>query len=216
MKGKAMIRVNKIVENSLVDGPGIRTVVFLQGCSIHCSGCQNNALWSPEGGSLFDESALALILATSAEEHGNVTISGGEPFDQVKSLALLCRELRNNGVKNIIVYSGYTFEQITNKIVSSVLWVQEVLSRIDVLVDGPFIKAWDDPFITYRGSRNQRAIDVPNTLNGGGRIIELIWDDEIQISPEGNIVGPVGIIEDFEQIGAGGNSRMCGQTRPIS
>ncbi|WP_075063951.1 4Fe-4S single cluster domain-containing protein [Ornatilinea apprima] len=208
-----MIRVNKIINSSLVDGPGERTVVFFQGCSIRCPGCQNVALWDPNSGDLYDEQDLARKLAHLAQPHGNVTISGGEPFNQVRGLAFLVRELKHLGVKNIQVYSGYTFEQLIAGTNGSYLWVREVLDQIDVLVDGPFIQALDDPFITYRGSRNQRPIDVQLTLKSApGSPVVLNWDDEIQISQDGNIVLPIGLSKQFDSIGTIERSRMCGQT----
>ena len=210
-----MVRINKVVEESYVDGPGRRTVVFFQGCPIECVGCQNKALWSANGGDAYDEEQLAKWLAFLARNHGNVTISGGEPFAQVKSLAKLVWYLKREGVQNIIVYSGYTWETLLNPLTGVMTWVKTVMENIDVLVDGQFVRELDDPFITYRGSRNQRPIDVQASLCEG-KVITLDWDNpEVVITADGNALMPVGLAVEIATADILSNTRMCGQTRPI-
>jgi anaerobic ribonucleoside-triphosphate reductase activating protein len=214
-----MIRVNHIVEETFVDGPGRRTAVFLQGCPIHCKGCQNKALWPAEGGTAMDEDDLASTLARLAITHGNITISGGEPFAQPASLTRLIRSLRNYGVKNIIVYTGYAWEDLMGSPFSPWLWVTEILPYIDILVDGPFIKALDDDLITFRGSRNQRPIDVQTSLLSwtlDKQVAVLNWDNpEITLTEAGDLVLPRGLTMEFSEIGQVENTRMCGQTRRV-
>ncbi len=157
-----MINYSHITPNSMVDGPGQRTVLFLQGCPIACPGCQNRALWPADGGKRTDEQSLASQIMA----HGStlVTISGGEPTEQLNSLLVLVDELRALGAENIIVYSGRTFEWLLeNKMANTML----LMRKIDILVDGPFIRELDHALINWRGSQNQRPIDCKATLANG-------------------------------------------------
>lgn len=205
-----MINYSHITPNSMVDGPGQRTVLFLQGCPIACPGCQNRALWPADGGKRTDEQSLASQIMA----HGStlVTISGGEPTEQLDSLLVLVDELRALGAENIIVYSGRTFEWL----LENKMWhTMQLMRKIDVLVDGPFVRELDHPLITWRGSQNQRPIDCKATLANGWLAV-LDWTNpEIQIDTDGNLHLPVGLAEDFAEVGAVKRSRMCGQTNPI-
>jgi len=205
-----MIRISHFQSRSFVDGPGERAVLFMQGCPIECPGCQNRHLWTPFGGRLESEIDVADTLVNLAQEHGNITISGGDPFAQPMALLCLVQRLREYPqVKHIIVYTGYVFENLVKAIDSTTA----ALDYIDVLVDGPFIREMDDPLITYRGSRNQRPIDVPASLKFG-RAVLLDWDHpEIVISPEGDAFMPVGLVKEFEEIGDVEKTRRCGQTK---
>ena len=206
-----MIKIHHIEARSYVDGPGERTTLFMQGCPIHCPGCQNKALWPAEGGMAVDENQLAITLSTLADHHGNVTISGGEPFAQTASLAKLLKALRGYGVRNIIVYSGYTWEALANPINGSWLWVQEALGHIDVLVDGPFDVSRDNDYINWRGSENQRPIDVQASLQSKA-LITLDWSEpEVTITPDGDLVLPRGLAQELVEVGEVEVSRMCGQ-----
>jgi anaerobic ribonucleoside-triphosphate reductase activating protein len=209
-----MIAINKIVESSYVDGAGLRTVLFMQGCSIHCKGCQNRALWDPSKGEIYDEEQLAQLLVEKSSPHHQITISGGEPFDQPGSLARLVMYLRKYGANHIIVYSGYTFDQLIHPVHGVPLWVDSIFQNIDVLVDGQYIKEMDDPFITYRGSWNQRIIDIPATLESQN-IVELNWEFELVLTNEGSALMPLGLAKEFVGLGEALNTRMCGQTREI-
>lgn len=218
------ITIHKFVEKSMVDGPGVRAVLFFQGCPIECFGCQNKHLWEKRQGATLSVKDVARKLAgMAAENGGNVTISGGEPFAQVRALSELLRLLKDvYGVKNIIVYTGYLWEYLTsaNLPIDTHCSVLAALSRIDTLVDGPFIKALDDPFITYRGSRNQRPIDVQASLKSWGDPsvgpVILDWNlPEISIDTAGSVVLPAGLVKDFEDIGQVEKSRMCGQTKGL-
>jgi anaerobic ribonucleoside-triphosphate reductase activating protein len=207
-----MINIHSIQEKSHVDGPGLRTVLFMQGCPIQCPGCQNRHLWSPGNGHLVDEGELALSLM-AVSKNGKITISGGEPFSQPAALFGLVDHLRALGANHIIVYSGYTIEALTNPLNGARPIIMAILGMIDVLVDGPFIKAKDDDLLTYRGSRNQRAIDSKVYFETG-IIHDLGWNDpEITVTAEGALVLPVGVASEFEEIGQTENSRMCGQTK---
>ena len=210
-----VIKINKIVKESFVDGPGARTVVFLQGCSIHCPGCQNKKLQDPQYGFYYDVLELSERLAFLSVSHGNVTISGGEPFDQPKELAMLVIALRKNGVKNIVVYTGYQWANLISGISGKLLWNHEVLSRIDTLVDGPYIMSLDSDSLSFRGSYNQMFINVTESLKAPAA--SIILDDrmaniQVQISNEGSIILPAALSSDFDGIGELLESRMCGQT----
>lgn len=201
-----MIRIHHIQARSFVDGPGERTVLFMQGCPIECPGCQNQHLWAPLAGRLENTSEVAEILSGLALGHGNITISGGEPFAQPMSLLRLIQRLREYPhVKNILVYSGYLWEDLLKQ-------YPEALSLIDILVDGPFLRSEDDTLITYRGSRNQRPIDVRASLRTG-QVVTLDWDSpEIIIPADGNTLLPIGLVREFQEIGTVESTRRCGQT----
>jgi anaerobic ribonucleoside-triphosphate reductase activating protein len=209
------MKIHHIEARSYVDGPGERTTLFVQGCPIHCSGCQNKSLWPAEGGVVVDENHLAITLSTLAVYHGNVTISGGEPFAQPASLARLLKALKGYGVRNIILYSGYTWETLTNPINGSWLWVQEALRYIDMLVDGRFDTTQDNDFINWRGSGNQRPIDVQASLQSNNLVI-LDWSEpEVTITADGGLVLPRGLAQELAEMGEERESRMCGEIAPI-
>ena len=210
--------IHKIEARSLVDGPGERTVLFMQGCTIECPGCQNIHLWKKENGRVESVEAIAETLANLAGPGGQVTISGGEPFAQPRALAILLRELKEvYGIAHVIVYSGFTWEALTSPDFAPFdvhFAVLAALSHIDILVDGPFIKALDDPFIAYRGSRNQRPIDVQASIKSLDGPVVLDWGfTEIAISESGNAFIPVGLVQDFADLGGVNRTRQCGQTK---
>ncbi|WP_058763489.1 anaerobic ribonucleoside-triphosphate reductase activating protein [Exiguobacterium chiriqhucha] len=146
------MRVLSVLDESVVDGPGIRTVIFTAGCPHRCLGCHNPESWNPRGG----EDVLVEDLLTRIEQSGwdGVTVSGGEPFLQPEALARLvdgCKALQ----KNVWVYTGYTFEQLQGM---DDEYVTSVLDRADVLVDGRFEQPLMDRSLRFRGSSNQRII----------------------------------------------------------
>lgn len=204
------IRYSQIKTGSVVDGPGVRTVLFLQGCTIGCPGCQNAHLWPADGGHVENVNEVAKTIA-ALSPHGNVTISGGEPFQQIASLICLLYALRREGLKHIIVYSGYTWERLTGG--DDRFWNLEALIQIDVLVDGPFIRAQDHNLINWRGSANQRPINVTGTL-GTGNLVLLNWDAPIvTIGEDGSAVMPIGMADVLDELGTAEKTRMCGQTK---
>jgi anaerobic ribonucleoside-triphosphate reductase activating protein len=202
------MRYSHITENSLVDGPGLRITLFFQGCSLECPGCQNKAIWPFGGGIVIETAELAQALVEKAP-HGNFTLMGGEPFDQPAALLFLLRKVRElKPDAHIIVYSGYTWEALERRYSFFFSWIAQM---IDVLVDGPFIASQDDSLLTYRGSRNQRPIDVPATL-ATGTIVTLDWDSpEIIIDTNGNLHMPIGLAAGFAEAGNERVSRRCGQ-----
>lgn len=153
------LRLSGIVGDSIVDGKGIRMTVFTQGCPHHCPGCHNPQTHDFKAG--YDESIASVLHKLLADPlQCGVTLSGGEPFCQAEALAELCREVHANG-KNVWAYSGYTFEEIIS---GKVPHGMELLEQCDVLVDGRFILEQRDLNLLFRGSRNQRLIDVKASL----------------------------------------------------
>lgn len=172
------INIARIKSGSMVDGPGgPRTVVWLQGCSLRCDGCQNWALWPAESSdmlSLSPEDAADLVLDVAGGRP--ITITGGEPFDQAEALGLFLAELRRERPAlrppHIILYTGYRYEDL----VTAALGIGEAgkstprnagaylaLDNADILVDGRYVKSLDNPYLQWRGSANQRPIDLQRT-----------------------------------------------------
>lgn len=155
------LRIAGIIKESIVDGPGIRLVVFTQGCRHHCPGCHNPNSHSFEGGTLVDIS-FVLQQITSNPLLDGVTLSGGEPFEQAEILAELAREIKNLGL-NIMTYTGYKFEYLLAHSDTHPGWA-ELLDQTDILVDGRFDMEKKNLLLRFRGSENQRIIDVRKSL----------------------------------------------------
>ena len=161
-----MLNLAGIVGDSIVDGPGIRTTIFSQGCPHHCPGCHNQETWGFGSGTDMDEETIMEIVRSNPLCRG-VTFSGGEPFAQADGFAKLARLLRTAG-KEVASYSGYTFEALLEGTDDQ----RALLENIDVLIDGPFLQAGKTLEIPFRGSRNQRILDVPKSL-AAGRAVEI-------------------------------------------
>jgi anaerobic ribonucleoside-triphosphate reductase activating protein len=206
------IRYSHIQESSLVDGPGKRTVFFMQGCERHCPGCQNRKLWSFSGGSDAEVISAAAVLASIAKNK-QITISGGEPFLQPIALGRLVLLLHLVYHCHVIVYTGYTWQELTDLSNPLHELYDIALAHINVLVDGPYVQALDDGLITYRGSRNQRAIDVQASRKNVRNPVLLDWNEpEVVIDEDGNMVLPIDLQTMGAEIGEVRNTRMCGQT----
>ena len=153
------ISVIKIVESTSVDGPGLRTTVYCAGCGHHCKGCHNPQSWDINYGTMVQVEDVANRLLATDED---ITFSGGDPMFQIDAFAELASIIKAKSNKNIWCYTGYTFEQLLRNNKSL-----ELLKNIDVLVDGRFIEEQKDKEILFRGSRNQRLIDVQQSLKLG-------------------------------------------------
>lgn len=164
------IRIAGTVNDSIVDGPGLRYVVFVQGCSHHCPGCHNPETWDPNGGKEVDVHNLVREMEKNPLLSG-LTLSGGEPFDQPEASLWLATHARVQG-KNVWCYTGYTWEEIREE--NSLKW-DALLYFTDVLVDGPFIQEQKSLDLDYRGSKNQRLIDVHKSLDKGEVVL---WTPE--------------------------------------
>ena len=151
------LRVLNILHDSVVDGPGLRTVLFFSGCPHFCKGCHNPESWNIRNGNeMTIEQVVDEVLSNPLTD---VTLSGGDPFFQASGVKHVAKRLKEAG-KNIWAYSGYTLEELLELGGDHT----ELLSYCDVLVDGPFILAERDLSLDFRGSHNQRIIhlkDVP-------------------------------------------------------
>lgn len=155
------INIAGTVCESIVDGPGIRYVVFVQGCPHHCEGCHNPETHAFGYGKDVDTDEL-FSQCTNDPLHTGVTFSGGEPFCQAEALYVLGKKLKEHGY-SIMCYSGWTFEQLQEQSAKEES-VARLLSIIDVLVDGRFDISKRSLQLKFRGSENQRIIDVPASL----------------------------------------------------
>ena len=156
-----MLDLSGIVSDSIVDGPGIRTTVFSQGCPHRCPGCPNPETWEFGCGPPMAEEDILAIVRTNPLCRG-VTFSGGEPFAQAEGIAKLARLLKEAGYE-VASYSGYTFEQLAAGTPAQ----KALLETIDVLIDGPFLLAEKSLEISFRGSKNQRILDVKKSQASG-------------------------------------------------
>ena len=150
--------------DSIVDGPGLRAVLWTQGCGHHCEGCQNPQTWDFEGGGLIPIDVV-LEAIDELECQTGLTISGGDPMYQPEACTEIAEYARKKGL-NIWVYTGFTFEQILKMSEKKPIY-REFLDKIDVLVDGKFILRKKNLNCLFRGSTNQRLIDVKKSLSTG-------------------------------------------------
>ncbi len=162
------ISLSGITGDSIVDGPGLRLTIFTQGCPHHCPGCHNPQTHDPSGGSWADTED---ILAAAAENPllDGITLSGGEPFLQPAPCLALAEGAHKIGL-NVWTYTGYTWEALWQENDTEKL---ALLRETDVLVDGPFLLAERSLELRFCGSRNQRLIDVKESLRQG-RVI--VWE----------------------------------------
>lgn len=204
------MRISHITRESYVDGPGgPRVVLFVQGCCRGCPGCQSQHLWPHDAG---EDVAVWSVAQRLVDTGLPITISGGEPFEQGDLLAQLLTRIRQLAPhRHVIVYTGYAWETL----LAGPAQVVRALACIDILVDGPYIAGQDHDRLQWRGSVNQRAIDVQATLTkmAGLKIAPIImdWDTPtVMITGDGDLLGAAGLID--ELIPDGTPARRCGQT----
>lgn len=153
------MRYHNITTDDMLNGDGLRTVLWVAGCCHQCEGCQNPITWDIDGGLPFDEAAESELFEKLSPDYiSGVTFSGGDPLhpqnrDEITALAKKCRERFPE--KTIWLYTGYTFEEIKEL---------EITGYCDVIVDGKFVKEQLDPKLHWKGSLNQRVIDVRETM----------------------------------------------------
>ena len=162
------IYILDIVEDTTVDGPGLRTSVYSAGCPHRCPGCHNAQSWDICNGKKMSLNEILSVIKSN--DFDNVTFSGGDPFFQPEAFTKLARRIKEETSKNIWCYTGYLYEEIVASARLSLL-----LPYIDVLVDGRFIETQKDTSLFFRGSRNQRLIDVPVSLRQD-RAVEFVYD----------------------------------------
>ena len=150
--------VLSIVRGTTVDGPGFRTSIYLAGCTHRCPGCHNPQSWNFQNGT---QMTLDEIMEIVREEDFDVTLSGGDPLCSPEATLTLVNTLKADN-RNIWLFTGYTWEEI---MVNTAL--REIISKVDVVVDGPFIESMKDPDLLFRGSSNQRLILTAPSLASG-------------------------------------------------
>ena len=156
------IRLAGIEPESIVDGPGYRLAVFVQGCPHGCPGCHNPGTHDPAGGRLSDTAEIIAQLGKNPLVRG-VTLTGGEPMMQAAALCEVAAAARQKGL-SVWCYTGYTLEALARENNPDRM---RLLGLVDVLVDGPYIAHERSLDLLYCGSRNQRLIDMPATLSAG-------------------------------------------------
>ena len=154
----------------MVDGPGFRTSIYCAGCRHECPGCHNPQSWSFEQGREMTTEELMQVIVQ--DPYANVTFSGGDPMYQAEGFAERARAIHRHTNKDIWCFTGFTFESLITTA------QRELLSELDVLVDGPFIERLRNTQLLFRGSSNQRIIDVPASLYSGEVVL---WKDDTRI-----------------------------------
>ncbi len=155
------VRLSGIAYESLVNGPGLRRVFFAQGCKHNCKGCFNPETHDFEGGEEFNIDSLIDDVKSNPMLKG-ITFSGGDPLEQGKSFAYMAKRFKEIGL-NIWVFTGYKFEYILENLDKIAGW-RELIENIDVLVDGRFEETLKNDNLKFKGSSNQRIIDVKSSL----------------------------------------------------
>lgn len=155
----------------MVDGPGFRTSIYCAGCHHQCAGCHNPQSWAFDQGREMTVEQLMHIIEADPYTQG-VTFSGGDPMYQAAAFAELARQIHRRTQKDVWCYTGFVFESLINDD------QRELLSETDVLVDGPFIQALHDGDLLFRGSSNQRLIDVQASLYSGKTVL---WKPDVTV-----------------------------------
>jgi len=156
----------------MVDGPGFRTSIYCAGCQHQCPGCHNPQSWDINNGRMTTTEEIMAVI--EADPYANVTFSGGDPMFQPEGFTELALAIRERTSKTIWCYTGFLYENILKNPRQL-----RLLELIDVLVDGPYVEALRDPDLIFRGSSNQRMIDVKQSLREG-RVVEYKPDVDIE------------------------------------
>ena len=187
-----IIRIAGMEEMSIVDGPGVRTVIFTQGCPHFCEGCHNPSTHSEQGGT--DADVRCIINAIWRNRHylSGVTLSGGEPFMQAGACAVIAKAAKDMEL-NVWCYTGFNYEALEILAMMDAS-VRELLDRIDVLVDGPFVNRLRTLDLPFRGSSNQRLIDVPKSISEGRTVLyeEVAYGEEAEHGAGISSAAPMG------------------------
>jgi len=162
------LKIAGIIRESIVDGPGIRFTVFAQGCPHHCEECHNPQTWSFDGGYEADSDQIIKEMKLNPILKG-LTLSGGEPFCQSSPMAELSKAAHDAGY-DVITYTGYTFENLLEKSEADE-GIKLLLEQTDFLIDGLFIRKLKSFDLRFKGSSNQRTIDVKASLKSGNVVI---------------------------------------------
>lgn len=153
-----------IVEDTTVDGPGFRTTVYCAGCPNRCPGCHNPQSWDMANGNVMEVAEILDVILS--DPFADVTFSGGDPMFQPQGFTELAKAIKQKSNKNIWCYTGYLFEELLRNPAQRAL-----LEQVDVLVDGRFVEALRDEQLRFRGSSNQRIIDVRKSFELGSAVL---------------------------------------------
>lgn len=160
--GEKAMRYHNITKDDMLNGDGLRVVLWVAGCSHHCKGCQNPITWDPNGGIPFDDAAKAEIFEQLDKDYiSGITFSGGDPLYAAnrEDVTALAKEIKERYPdKDIWIYTGYEWESVCDL---------EIMAYADVVVDGRFILSQRDVTLEWKGSPNQRVIDVKKTKERG-------------------------------------------------
>lgn len=160
------MRYHNITYDDMLNGTGLRVVLWISGCEHKCSGCQNPITWNPEEGLIFDEKAKKEIFYYLEKDYiEGITFSGGDPLypQNREELLEIIKEIKEKFPdKNIWVYTGYKYENIEKL---------DIINYIDVLVDGKFVKDLADSQLHWKGSVNQRVINVKKSISKGSIVL---------------------------------------------
>lgn len=159
-----MLRISGIESESIVDGEGIRYVIFTQGCPHHCPGCHNPQTHSFNKGKLVSTDEILIDISKSKDYIDGITLSGGEPFCQSNQCSIIAEKAHEMGL-TVWCYTGYLFEELYGR-------DDRLLNHIDILVDGPFVLNERSLDLEFRGSKNQRIINVPESLITGKVVLK--------------------------------------------
>ena len=162
------MRIAGLVQDSIVDGPGFRYAVFTQGCSFCCEGCHNPDTWDSTGGVEMPVDDIINEMLSNPLTDG-LTLSGGEPFEQAADCASLAAAARERGL-NVWVFTGKTFEELLTE-AAAIAAVNELLTLTDVLIDGRFIIEERTLSLKWCGSKNQRVLNVRESLKAGRAVV---------------------------------------------
>jgi len=166
----SVMRLSGITPESFVDGPGLRYVIFTQGCPHQCPHCQNPETWDKDGGKEYSVRQVNRLLKQQKKTKQGVTFSGGEPFLQAVELAEVAQAAHQIGW-DVVTYTGFTYEELIEDANEG---VKALLYATDLLIDGKYIHALRDIGLKFRGSSNQRLIDAVQTRKKG-RVV--LWND---------------------------------------
>lgn len=166
-------RLAGVIRESIVDGPGFRFVVFAQGCPHHCEGCHNPETHDFGGGYISNTDNIINAVKKDSLLSG-ITLSGGEPFCQAESFAVLARLVKEMGL-NVMAYTGFTFEQLQGSFDKHPEY-KKLLEYTDILIDGKFELSKRSLALRFRGSTNQRVINVPASLKEG-KAVQMEFED---------------------------------------
>ena len=168
-----MLSVINIIEDTMVDGPGFRTAIYAAGCKHQCKGCHNPQSWDFNAGHMMSTSQIMRII--KQDPFANVSFSGGDPMYQPEGFTELAQAIRQQTNKTIWCWTGFSYEMLLRMPKQ-----RRLIELIDVLVDGPYIESQRDTDLLFRGSRNQRLIDVKASLEAGK--VVLYYDPMTMVS----------------------------------